>query len=161
MVQNLKLCIQIRGSFRFRGHSDLVVIQIEGSFRFKMSFRLWGSFRYRGSFKFKGVIQIRSHSVLGVIQIKGVIQIQGGYSVFGDHSDQEVIQIQVGNSCNPCNFWLRNMWLKIIYCLKIVSQGNGKIQQRLRIAIFCIERMWFKLTVTSSNWFLLVVAHDK
>ena len=26
---------------------------------------------------------------------------------------------------------------------------------------FCIERTWFKLAVTGSNWFLLVVVHDK
>ena len=26
---------------------------------------------------------------------------------------------------------------------------------------FCIERTWFKLAVTRSNWFLLVVVHGK
>ena len=34
------------------------------------------------------------------------------------------------------------------------SRGHGVLP-------FCMGRMWFKLAVTSSNWFLPVVAHDK
>ena len=31
----------------------------------------------------------------------------------------------------------------------------------LRVLSFHVEKIWFKLAVTSSNWFLLVIVHDK
>ena len=34
------------------------------------------------------------------------------------------------------------------------SGGHGVLS-------LCIERTWFKLAVTSSNWFLPVVVHEK
>ena len=48
-------------------------------------------------------------------------------------------------------------------CIVYKSSGReiGDSSGGHRVLPFCIGRTWFKLAVTTSNWFLPVVAHDK
>ena len=64
-------------------------------------------------------------------------------------------------SVYPCDtptlLYLKNTWLRTMYCLQIIWWESRGFQWRS----FHVERTWFKLAVTSSNQFLPVVAHDK
>ena len=48
-----------------------------------------------------------------------------------------------------------------IYCLQLSGREMGNSRRGHGVLPFHVERMWFKLAVTSSNWFLPVVVHDK
>ena len=56
----------------------------------------------------------------------------------------------------------KNMWLKMIYIVyKSYGREIGNSSGGHGVLPFHLGKTWFKLAVTSSNWFLPVVAHDK
>ena len=56
----------------------------------------------------------------------------------------------------------KSTWVRLIFIVyKSSSEKIGNCFKGHGVLPFCVGRTWFKLAVTSSNWFLPVVAHDK